>query len=337
VNDGTSGGGTAVVLALGRVDGLVAQRLGDLARLVELSPPELASYDGDLDDVVGLIARGQSVVDEELMRRLPGLRVIARSGVGVDLVDVAAATARGIAVTITPNAGTRAVAEGTLAMILYLVKGIGQLTELVRAGRWSERDDHLPGDVDGAVLGVVGLGRIGTQVAKLATAFGMRVLAYDPYADRAAAASAGVALVSLEDLAASSHVVTLHAPLTEETRRIIGPAFFGLVRPGLVLVNSSRGGLVDLEAAHGALRDGVLGGLGLDVFDPEPPDPSHPLFGHRNVVFTPHVFGLSRRAWQKTFEELADGLVAVLCGRRPQAVANPALYLSATSEHRADH
>jgi phosphoglycerate dehydrogenase-like enzyme len=262
--------------------------------------------------------RADAVVDAALLARAPRLRVLARTGVGLDLVDVDAASARGIAVVVTPGSGTRAVAEGVLAHALHLVKRLGPLTRLVREGRWAERAGQAVGDLDGATIGIVGYGRIGRRVGELAAAFGMRVLAHDPLDPPPAA----VDRPDLGELAAASDVLTLHVPLTRATRHLVGAGLLARVGPGAILVNCGRGGLLDLDAVLAACEAGRLGGVGLDVFDPEPPS-HHPLFDHPNVVLTPHVMGLSRRATALTFADAARGVVDVLAGRAPAAVANP--------------
>jgi phosphoglycerate dehydrogenase-like enzyme len=301
-----------VVVALGPVDpALVAGILGDGVSFV--AEPNAA----DLAVAVGAIARADAVVDAELFDRAPRLRVVARTGVGVDLVDLEVAKARGITVVITPGSGTRAVAEGVLALALHLVKRLGPLTDLVRDGRWAERSRVQVGDLDGATIGIVGYGRIGRRVGELAAAFGMRVLAHDPFSSP----PPGLDCPDLGTLAAASDVLTLHAPLTAQTRHLVDEAFLARVRPEAVLVNCGRGGLLDLDATLAALRAGRLAGVGLDVFDPEPP-PHHPLFDHPDVVLTPHLMGLTRRATAATFADAARGITDVLAGRRPAAVAN---------------
>jgi D-3-phosphoglycerate dehydrogenase / 2-oxoglutarate reductase len=300
-----------VVVALGRVDPtLVAGALGDGVSFV--AEPSAA----DLAVAVGAIARADAVVDAALFDRAPRLLVVARTGVGVDLVDLQAASARGITVVITPGSGTRAVAEGVLALALHLVKRLGPLTALVREGRWAERSKVQVGDLDSATIGIVGYGRIGRRVGELAAAFGMRVLAHDPFSPP----PAEVNCPDLGALAAASDVLTLHAPLTSETRHLVDEAFLARMRPGAVLVNCGRGGLVDLDAVLAALQAGRLAGVGLDVFDPEPPR-HHPLFDHPDVVLTPHVMGLTRRATAATFADAARGVLDVLAGRQPAAVA----------------
>jgi D-3-phosphoglycerate dehydrogenase len=302
-----------LVVALGSVDpALVAGVLDGHCRFVA------APGEAELAAAAGAIVRADARVDRALLDRAPGLRVIARTGVGTDLVDVPAATARGIAVVITPGAGAAAVAEGAIGMALHLVKRFGPLTALVREGRWAQRGAVGVGDLDGATLGVVGYGRIGRRAAALGAAFGMQILAYDPISEP----PGDVRCAGLGDLAAHSDVITLHLPLNEQTRHLVGDAFLAQVRPGAILVNCSRGGLIDTDAVWRALTSGRLSGVGLDVFDPEPPG-HHPLFSHPDVVLTPHLMGLSRRATAATYTAAARGVLDVLAGREPAAVANP--------------
>jgi D-3-phosphoglycerate dehydrogenase / 2-oxoglutarate reductase len=302
-----------VVVALGTVDpALVTGVLGDEVAFV--ADPSAQ----DIADAVGAIVRADAVVDAAFLARAPRLRVIARTGVGVDHVDLQAASARGIPVVITPGSGTRAVAEGVFALALHLIKRLRPFTDLVRHGRWADRSQVSMGDLDGATIGIIGYGRIGRRVGELATAFGMNLLAYDPFS----MPSPDISSPAVSEIASASDVVTLHVPLTEETHHMVDEAFLDRVRPGTILINCSRGGLVDLDAALAALESGRLAGVGLDVFDPEPPE-RHPLFDHPNVVLTPHLMGMTRRAAAATFVDAARGVVDVLAGHRPAAVANP--------------
>jgi D-3-phosphoglycerate dehydrogenase len=303
-----------VVVGLGKVDpGLVTGVLGDGIDFVA-EPTE-----ADLAVAEGAIVRADAVVDAAFLDRTPRMRVLARTGVGTDLVDLEAATARGIAVVVTPGSGTRAVAEGVLAHTLALVKRVAPLTALVSGGRWAERDSGGPiGDLDGATIGIIGYGRIGRRVGELAAAFGMRVLAYDPFAPP----PAEVACTDLDELVAAGDVLTLHVPLTSENHHLVDAAFLARTKPGAVLINCGRGGLVDLGAALAALESGQLSGVGLDVFESEPPM-HHPIFDHPSVSLTPHLMGLTRKATAATFADAARGVVDVLEGIRLSAVANP--------------
>jgi D-3-phosphoglycerate dehydrogenase / 2-oxoglutarate reductase len=302
-----------LVVALGAVDpALVTGVLGEeVAFVADPGEQDIAHADG-------AIVRADAIVDAAFLTRAPLLRVLARTGVGVDHVDLLAATARGIPVVITPGSGTRAVAEGVFALALHLVKRLGLSTDLVRNGRWADRSQLFMGDLDGATIGIIGYGRIGRRVGELATAFGMHVLAYDPFSTP----PPEIASPGVSELASASDIVTLHVPLTEETHHLVDEAFLNHVRPGAILINCGRGGLVDLDAALPALESGQLAGVGLDVFENEPPE-HHALFDHHDVVLTPHLMGMTRRAAAATFVDAARGIVDVLAGRRPAAVANP--------------
>jgi D-3-phosphoglycerate dehydrogenase len=302
-----------LVVGLGAVDpALVAEVFTGRCRFV--AQPTRA----DLREAQGAIARADADIDTAFLERAPRLRVVARTGVGVERVDLDAATAREIAVVVTPGSGAVAVAEGAIAMAMHLVKRFGRLTQLVRSGRWAERDAVVVADLAGATLGVVGFGRIGQHAGTLGAALGMKVLAYDPVAAPPAAYRVG----TLAELLARSDVVTLHLPLTPDTHHLIDARTLTLTKPGAILVNCGRGSLIDNDAAYDALVAGRIAGLGLDVFDPEPPQ-HHPLFDHPDVVLTPHVMGLSRQATAATFTAAATGVVDVLEGREPAAVANP--------------
>ncbi|WP_284744685.1 hydroxyacid dehydrogenase [Amycolatopsis sp. RTGN1] len=314
----------SVIMAMGPVDDLVVERLSPFGKVV--TAESAAEQRALLPDAIGLIARATSEVDRALLDAAPNLRVIGRTGVGVDRVDLEAASTRSVPVVVTPTAGTRAVAEGTLAFALHLLKKLGRHTTLVRDGRWAHRTRLTAYDLDGATVGLAGFGRIGRRVAELARCFGAEVIVFDPHLD----AAEGVTVTDLPRLLAAADVISLHAPLTPETRHLIGAAELALVKPGAVLVNCARGGLLDLDAAHAALLDGRLAGVGLDVYDPEPPA-DHPLFHHPDVVLTPHIMGISARAWQRTCVDMATGMAAVLGGGRAENVANPEVYAGAPS------
>ena len=302
-----------LVVGLGVVDPeLVDPVLGGNCRFIA-QPTE-----ADLAQAEGAIARADALVDKDFLARTPRLRVVARTGVGVEKVDLDAATARGIAVVITPGSGTNAVAEGAIAMAMHLVKRFGRLTTLVRDGEWATRGTVSVGDLDGSTLGVVGFGRIGQRAAALGAALGMKILAYDPVSQP----PADNRVADLADLFSRSDIITLHLPLLDSTRHLVNDDLLGHVKTGTILINCGRGGLIDIDAVHAALLNGRLGGVGLDVFDPEPPV-HHPLFDHPDVVLTPHLMGLSRRGTAATFTDAAQGVLDVLTGEKPAAVANP--------------
>jgi len=301
-----------MIVATGPVPIFAEELLGPI---VVAAPGELESL---LPEADVLIARGGTTVTAATIAAAPRLRVIARSGVGFSEVDVEAATRRGIPVVLAVTGGAQAIAEGALALLLALAKRLPELDRAVKEGRWAERERADVRDLHGAALGILGYGRIGRRLEALTASFEMRVRFFDPYV------AGGVTLTELFE---ESDLVSIHAPLTEETRAIVDAALLERARPGLLLVNVARGALVrspdDLLAA---LESGRLGGVGLDVFEPEPPDTSHPLFSHPRVLCTPHALWRTPRALEGIFREMGEGVLAALRGDRPAAVANPELY-----------
>lgn len=309
----------ARIVSTGPVFPPAEELLGEIAVAPETSEATLLPL---VRDAEALIVRGDATVSARLLDAAPALRVIGRTGVGVDRIDVDAATRRRIPIVIAPDGGTQAVAEGALALMLSLAKDLSALDRAVREGRWGFRDEVDVRDIGGATVGIVGLGRVGRRVATLVEALGARVLAYDPYVE----ATEAPELVELETLFGESDYISLHAPLTPATRGLVDARLLSLAR-GAVLVNLGRGGLISsLDDLLAALESGALCGVGLDVFDPEPPDPGHPLVRHPRVLLSPHALGLSRQARGRLFAEMAEGVAAVLRGERPPAVANPEIY-----------
>lgn len=229
-------------------------------------------------------------ITETVLRVLAPNAVVIRYGVGVDNVDVNTARNLGIRVANVPDYGSDTVADHTVAALLALLRKLPAYDRAVREQGWCSPGSlgPLPGFAS-TTIGLVGTGRIGLAVCRRLRAFGFRVLAYDPYADLAALASERLSTMGLPELLAASHAVSLHAPLTPETRRIVDPDFLARLRPGAVLVNTSRGGLVDEEALADALQSGHLGAAALDVFDPEPLPASSRLRSLPQVLLTPHV------------------------------------------------
>jgi phosphoglycerate dehydrogenase-like enzyme len=258
--------------------------------------------------------------DADVLRGAPDLRVIARVGVGTDSIDLAAATEHGVVVTVTPGANEATVAEHTIALMLALVRRICEQDAAARRGEWNRTGPHLPGSLHGSTVGLVGYGRIGRLVAKRLRGFDVRILATDP-----SVAGADVELVDLATLLAASDVVSLHAPLEPSTAGLIGAAELRAMRPGALLVNTARGGMVDEAALLDALRDGHLGGAALDVFAHEPPA-GNGLLVLPNVVATAHVAGLSERSIDEMTHRATASVVDVVAGRRPADVANPAVF-----------
>ena len=315
------------ILATGPVPSLVRELLSPFGSIEVASSIDEPSLISLTHGAIGLIVRGVVPISRRLIEAGRDLRVIGRTGAGYDNVDIHAATEHGIPVVFAPGAGTRAVAEGTLLMLLALAKRLRELDEKTRAGQWSARDELAIGDLYGATLGIIGLGRIGSQVGRLAQAFGMNVIANDPMVAKDAAAALGIGLVSLEELLSCADFISLHAALNEHTRELVNAARLRLVKRGAVLVNLARGGLLaDLDVLYEALESGRLSALGLDVYPNEPPDVSHPIFRRADVLCTPHCMGLSSRAAHATFSMVSEGMADVLRGRIPVNVVNPEVF-----------
>jgi len=255
--------------------------------------------------------------DASVFAACPGLRVVARVGVGVDSVDVTAATAAGVLVTTTPGDNESTVADHTLALMLAAVRRVPEHDASVRRGEWDRAGDLTGGEMTGAVVGLVGFGRIAQRVAQRLRGFGVTLLACDPAHDR----RDGVEMVELAELLARAEVVSLHVPLDAGTEQMIGPAELTLMRPGAVLVNTARGGLVDEAALARALRSGALRAAALDVFADEPPAAS-PLTDLPNVVLSPHVAGLSHASMARMLETATSCVLDALDGRVPHGLVN---------------
>jgi D-3-phosphoglycerate dehydrogenase len=256
------------------------------------------------------------------------LKVIARHGVGFDNIDVAAATRRKVPVCITPRANAVSVAEHVLALMLALAKKIVPYDRAARKSNWEIRNSFGAVDLDGKILGVIGMGRTGTLVCRKAkAAFNMEVLVYSPRASRERIEKAGGKKVSsIPELLKISDIVTLHVPLTGETGGLIGAAELQMMKPSAFLINCSRGPVVNEGALFRALKDGIIAGAGVDVLDPEPPGDDNPLFGLTNVVLSPHSAGLTAECAERMSSQAAQIIIDVLEGRRPEGVVNPEVF-----------
>jgi D-3-phosphoglycerate dehydrogenase len=272
----------------------------------------------------GVIVRSGTRITADLLEQPGRLRAIVRAGVGVDNIDVGAATRRGIVVMNTPGGNTVSTAEHTWALLLALVRHVAAADRSVRQGKW-ERNRFIGRQLAGKTLGVVGLGRIGREVARRALAFDMQVLAYDPFLTAERAAQLGIeAAPGLHQLLPRCDIVTLHVPLMEQTRHLIGARELALMKRGAFLINCARGGLVDETALVAALQSGQLAGAALDVFDQEPPPPDHPLLALPNVVLTPHLGASTVEAQTSVAREAAQLLVDFLTRGVIQCAVNMA-------------
>jgi len=302
----------------------------------ELSPAAIAALGPDFDlrccdgtdpaalrvavgEAEALLVRSGTVVDREVLAAAPRLRVIARAGVGLDNIDVEAATHAGVMVVNAPTANVVSAAEHTIALMLAAARHLPAAHAALRAGDW-RRERFLGTELHRKVLGILGLGRIGTLVAERLSAFGMRIIAHDPYIQAGRAAQLGIRLVDLDTLLGESDFLTVHLPRTPETVGLIGAEQLARVKSDLVLVNAARGGIVDEDALCAALAEGRVAAAGLDVFASEPATDS-PLLGLDNVVATPHLGAATREAQENAGLAIARSVRLALAGELvPDAV-----------------
>ncbi|RLF49855.1 MAG: phosphoglycerate dehydrogenase [Thermoplasmata archaeon] len=283
----------------------------------ELSRDELLDKIGEYH---GLIVRSRTRVDADVINRAVNLRVIGRAGIGVDNIDVDAATKKGIYVVNAPRSSTYSVAELTMGLMIALARGITKADVSMKAGLWEKK--RLVGvELYEKTLGIVGFGRIGREVAKRAKSFGMRVIAYDPYAPNDLFSELGVERKELDNLLAEADFVTIHAILTPETRGLINREKIEIMRDGAYLINCARGGIVDEGALYDALKSGKLAGAALDVYEVEPPTNS-PLLGLDNIILTPHIGASTKEAQERAGVTVARDVLRVLKGETPEFLVN---------------
>ena len=282
-----------------------------------------------LADASALIVRSATVVDRELLESAPKLEVVGRAGIGVDNIDIDAATELGVLVVNAPNANTISAAEHTMALILAQARRIAEADRSLREGKW-ERKRFEGMELHGKNLGVLGLGKIGTLVAQRASAFGMKIIAYDPYLSADRARRLGVELMSLDDVFANADVITVHLPRTPETEDIIDAAAIRKMRDGVRIINVARGGIVNEADLADAVRSGKVGGAAIDVFDVEPATNS-PLFGLSEVTVTPHLGASTKEAQDKAGVAVAEAVAEALAGQLVLSAVN--LDLGATVSH----
>ena len=284
------------------------------------APPSQEALVARLTDAWGMVL-GWARIDERVLAACPSLKFISFTGVGVtNYVDLDAATRRGVLVANTPHYGDDTVAEYTLALMLGLARHLTVLQRTLREGRWDQEPAGI--ELRGKTLGILGLGGVGSRVARLGGALGMRVVAWTAHPSPERAAACGITFVERDDLAAASDVVSIHLALTSGTRHLVDGPFLSRMKPGALLINTGRGALVDTAALIDALEAGRLAGAALDVFEDEPLPPDHPLRRVEHVVLTPHAAYNSREAAKRQLSIAVENVVAALQGR-PQNVVNP--------------
>lgn len=296
------------------------QREHDVVVRTGLSEDELVEAVRDVDAIV---VRSQTQITARVIEAAPRLAVVGRAGVGVDNIDVPAATQRGVIVANAPLANTLSAAEHTFALMLALARHLPQADASLRAGRW-DRNTYMGVELAGRTLGVVGLGRIGAEVASRARAFQMRVIAYDPFVSPERASALGVETMSLEELLPQADFVTLHTALTEGTRNLLNAERLALMKRGARVVNAARGALIDEQALYDAVESGHIGGAAIDVFSKEPAV-GNVLTTHPRIVVTPHLAASTAEAQDRAAITVAEEVAAVLSGRGARFAVNAPL------------
>jgi D-3-phosphoglycerate dehydrogenase len=293
--------------------------LGDDVEVRQIDGTDRSALLPALADADAVIVRSATIIDAEALAVATKLKVIARAGIGLDNVDVDAATKAGVLVVNAPQSNIVSAAEHTVGLLLACARNIAPANAALKKGEW-KRSKYTGVELTDKVVGVIGLGRIGVLVAQRLSAFGVRLLAFDPYVQPARAAQIGVRLVPLDELLRESDFITIHLPKTPETVGLIGEQELATVKPGVVIINAARGGLVDEDALVVALKDGRVGGAGLDVFSSEPMTES-PLFAFDNVVVTPHLGASTHEAQEKAGTSVARSVRLALAGELvPDAV-----------------
>jgi glyoxylate reductase len=288
-------------------------------------PPSPEELDALLDGVDGALTLVTDRIDGDLLDRHPTLRVVSNFAVGYDNVDVDAATARGVAVCNTPGVLTEATAELAFSLLMATARRIPEAVDYVRDGHWRTWGPLLllGRDITNATIGIVGFGRIGQAVARMASGFGMTILASDRSPETKDTHGLDVRFVDLDTLLAESDFVTLHVAYAEETHHLIGERELGIMKPTSILINTARGPVVDADSLIRALESGEILAAGLDVTDPEPLPADHPLVSLPNCVVLPHIGSATVQSRDAMAVLAANNLIAVLAGRHPDAIVNP--------------
>ncbi len=283
----------------------------------EVSPDKLLE---DISEYDGLVVRSRTKVTAEVLEKADRLKVVARAGVGVDNIDLRTATKRGVKVVNAPAGSTQSVAELTVALMLALARKVPTADRSMKEGRWEK--GRLKGvELNGKTLGLVGSGRIGSEVARICQSLGMSAIAYDPYLPKEFASERGIRLTSLDEVLKESDFVSIHAALTDETRHMIGESSLKSMKKTAYLVNCARGAIVDEGALAEALKNGIIAGAGLDVYEKEPPMDS-PLLELDNVVLTPHIAASTEEGQRKTGLLAVEQLMKALSDEEPDFLVN---------------
>lgn len=327
-----------IILSSGPVHDILREILGVFGEIVIAASPAEEDIIPLVHNALAYIVRGDGIATSKIINNANQLKAIGRTGVGYESVDLKAATERRIPVLITPGANARSVAEASLTFMLTLAKKIIPLHMELKQGNWNARYTYKPRDFENSVVGIIGFGSIGRELAKLLSGLGVQVVFYDPFINTGDTDTHGASPVEFEELLSISDFICLHTALTEDTKGLINPETINFVKPGSFIVNLARGGVVsNLDLLYSALNDGVLSGVALDVFNPEPPDVRHPIFSHPNCICTPHAVGMTPGAVKRSFEILSRDIEAVLTGKKPTYIVNPEIYGSTTDNQKGEH
>jgi D-3-phosphoglycerate dehydrogenase len=280
----------------------------EVVKQTGLTEDQLVEVIGEYD---ALLVRSQTKVTPRIFDAAKKLKVVGRAGVGVDNIDLNAATERGVIVINAPDGNTVSTCEHTFAMIMAVARQIPQAYKKTVSGIW-DRKSFLGVELNNKVLGVIGMGRIGSEVARRGKAFGMEVIGYDPFLTAERAEKMGVKLGSVNDIAAQADFITVHTPLTNETRHIVGKAQFALMKKGVRIVNCARGGIVDEVALIDAMNEGIVAGAAFDVFEVEPPAADHPFLHHPNMIVTPHLGASTFEAQENVAIDVSEQVINIL-------------------------
>lgn len=292
-----------------------------------LSPEELLEI---ISQYEALIVRSETKVTSTLLSAAKKLKVVARAGVGVDNVDVESATKHGIIVVNSPSGNINAAAEHTIALMMAVARNVGDACSSIKAGKW-ERSRLVGVEAKGKTLAIIGLGKVGLTVARIASGFGMNLIGYDPYANPSLTTAASVSLrPSLAELLKEADFLTLHTPLIASTKGMIGAAELATMKPTARILNVARGGMIDEAALLDALNSGTIAGAGIDVFTSEPPEADSPAFrliAHPKVVATPHLGASTREAQENVSIDVCEQVISILSGQLPRSAVNAPLIL----------
>jgi len=274
-------------------------------------------------EVSAIITRTSSYINKKIIEASPKLKVISKTGVGVDNIDVFVATEKGILICNVPEVNSISVAEHTVALILAVAKDLVVMDKAVRKSEWSKRYSLIPVELKQKTLGIIGFGSIGKKVAAMCKGFQMCILIYDPYLTSNAISKQSVSLVSnLETLFQKSDIISIHVPYNEKTHHLVNSSLLRMSKKGAILINTSRGQIIDEKALFKSLKNGPLSAAGLDVFEEEPVNISNPLLNLDNVILTPHSAALTKECSARIAVEAVQAVIDVLNGKKPRSVFN---------------